>query len=123
MQIEQFIETLFPTQKAGVATKQLSPEQAEKQRKERNEEKWDMIFMTIAVLGTLALVTVLMVKETVLRRLGFQEVLTPFQLGIAWIAGARFDIAFDQIRHGWVLPPQSGEEAQKLVKSLGHGEL
>jgi hypothetical protein len=63
LQIEQFIETLYPTQKAGVASKQLSPEQVEKQRKERDEAKWDMIYMSIAVLVTLAVVTVIMVRK------------------------------------------------------------
>lgn len=39
----------------------LSPEEEAKQKAEREEAKWDVIYMAIAVFCTLTLVTVMMV--------------------------------------------------------------
>jgi hypothetical protein len=40
----------------------LSPEEIEKKRKEEVEARWDMIYMSIAVLTTLLVVALLMVN-------------------------------------------------------------
>ena len=67
-QIEQFIETIFPQQKPGhVKTstgKLLSPEEVAKQKQENKDSMWDMLFLMLAVLGTLALVSGVMVRHS-----------------------------------------------------------
>ncbi|OAL56896.1 farnesyl-diphosphate farnesyl transferas-like protein [Pyrenochaeta sp. DS3sAY3a] len=78
--IEQFIESIFPSQKPPVDTKSpASVEEAEKKKKEDNEAKWDLIYMISAVALTVFVITFLM-------------------LFIAWLAGARFDIAWVQFK-------------------------
>ena len=67
VQIEQFIETVFPSQKPGAAassSKFANAAEEEKARKEAEEAKWDTIYMGLAVLGVLAFVTGLMVSST-----------------------------------------------------------
>jgi farnesyl-diphosphate farnesyltransferase len=62
IQIEQFIESVFPSQKPGQPTSiAITPEAEEKERKDKEEAKWDTIYMSLAVLTTLFVVTVLMV--------------------------------------------------------------
>jgi len=106
--IEQFIESIFPSQtaKGGVVSgKIVSPEQEAKERAEREEAKWDMIYMGIAVFLTLFIISA-------------------FMVGIAWFAGARFDIAFDQIRNtlfGSGSPDSL--DTGKLLRNHDHGEL
>jgi len=106
--IEQFIESIFPSQtaKGGVVSgKIVSPEQEAKERAEREEAKWDMIYMGIAVFLTLFIIST-------------------FMVGIAWFAGARFDIAFDQIRNtlfGSGSPDSL--DTGKLLRNHDHGEL
>ena len=70
--IERFIESIFPTQTARTLPNsssevtsdkaQLSEEEAAKRKKEESEANWDMIWIMIAVFGTLALITGLMVS-------------------------------------------------------------
>ncbi|RMZ72095.1 squalene synthetase [Pyrenophora seminiperda CCB06] len=78
--IEQFIESIFPSQQPPVNKKlPASIEEAIKKQKEDNEAKWDLIYIIAAVFGTVLFMTFIM-------------------LGIAWLAGARFDIAFSQFK-------------------------
>jgi farnesyl-diphosphate farnesyltransferase len=61
-QIEQFIESIFPTQKPPVDMKSpVSIEEAEKKKKEDAEAKWDMIYMISAVMLTVGIITFFMV--------------------------------------------------------------
>ena len=63
-QIEQFIETIFPSQKPGAAprsTKYANAMEEEKARQAASEQKWDMIYMGLAVLAVLFVVTSSMV--------------------------------------------------------------
>lgn len=64
-QIEQFIESIFPSQKPGqVAAPMpagLTAAEAEKREAEEKEAKWDMIYLTMAVMGFLTFLTLLMV--------------------------------------------------------------
>ncbi|KAI1099682.1 farnesyl-diphosphate farnesyltransferase [Jackrogersella minutella] len=72
--IEQFIETLFPTQDAK---KLKAAKDAEGQQKQDTSDFWEAIFLLFAVIFALALVSGLM-------------------LGVAWYFGARFDLMFDK---------------------------
>lgn len=61
-QIEQFIESIFPTQKPPVDTKSpASVEEAAKKKKDDEEAKWDMIYMISAVVLTVGVITFFMV--------------------------------------------------------------
>ena len=63
VQIEQFIESIFPSQKPPAdKTSPQSVEEAEKARKEEYEAKWDLIYMTTAVVLTVLVITGLMVR-------------------------------------------------------------
>lgn len=78
--IEQFIESIFPSQKPPVDNKSpASMEEAEKKRQEEAEAKWDLIYMIAAVMLTVGVITF-------------------FMLFVAWMAGARFDIAYYQMK-------------------------
>jgi len=101
--IEQFIESIFPSQKPGQPTSSssaLTPEAEEKEKKAKEEAKWDTIYMSLAVLTTLFVVTLIM-------------------LGIAWFAGARFDLAFAEGFTKSNLPSTPAQDAQQVK----HGEL
>ncbi|KAK3116697.1 bifunctional farnesyl-diphosphate farnesyltransferase/squalene synthase [Teratosphaeriaceae sp. CCFEE 6253] len=125
--IERFIESIFPTQTArslpagenGVVpavaaqgAKALTPEEEAKKAREESEAKWDMVYITAAVFGTLIFISALM-------------------LGAAYLAGARFDLAFSDLKGGSLFPPKSAPEglaasATSLVEkasSAVHGEL
>ena len=65
MQVEQFIESIFPSQKPGVVRassgKLMSPEEIKKKKAEDKEAMWDMVYLGLAVLATLLVVSGLMV--------------------------------------------------------------
>jgi hypothetical protein len=61
VQIEQFIETIFPSQPKP-ADKQISPEEAARLKAEAYEAKWDNIYLISAVLLTLTIITGSMVR-------------------------------------------------------------
>ncbi|KAJ4293138.1 bifunctional farnesyl-diphosphate farnesyltransferase/squalene synthase [Kalmusia sp. IMI 367209] len=79
--IEQFIESIFPTQKAPIDEKKnpASAEEAARLKKEEQESQWETIYMVSAVIGTIVVISGMM-------------------LLIAWFAGARFDIALVQAK-------------------------
>ncbi|CAI6336045.1 unnamed protein product [Periconia digitata] len=91
--IEQFIETIFPSQKPPIDAKQnpASAQEAERLKKEAEEAKWDNIYMIGAVVATIFVITGTMLLT-------------------AWLAGARFDIAFAQFK-------------QQIGQLLGSGDL
>jgi len=66
-----------------------------KKQKEDHEAKWDLIYIISAVFGTVLFMTFIMVCSTC-RLCSISA--NSFQLGIAWLAGARFDIAFTQFK-------------------------
>ncbi|KAF2192123.1 squalene synthetase [Zopfia rhizophila CBS 207.26] len=103
--IEQFIESIFPSQKKPVNEKAspVSVEQAAKAKAEAQEAKWDMIYMGLTVFLTLFIISGSMVF-------------------IAWMAGARFDIALDQLKDQWrALMGSSGPSDSGGAS--GHSEL
>jgi len=103
--IEQFIESIFPSQKPGRVTDPsgLTPEAQEKRKKQQEEDKWDMIYMFLAVGGFLFILTLVMV-------------------GIAYAAGARWGPLIEQFREAFDGTPSS-VTAEKALPSPAHGEL
>jgi hypothetical protein len=65
LQVEQFIESIFPSQKPPADIKSpASVEEAEKAKKQAYEDKWDIIYMTAAVIITVLIITFCMVYCT-----------------------------------------------------------
>ncbi len=63
-QIEQFIESIFPSQDPQAIVRQQAgePEPVDVEKtKEMEEAKWDVIYMIVAVCGTLFLLSCIMV--------------------------------------------------------------
>ncbi|TVY90147.1 putative squalene synthase, partial [Lachnellula willkommii] len=109
--IEQFIESIYPTQDPKALTRQydnkeevIGPADA-KLLAEHEEAKKDVFYLLIAVMCTLAVISTTMI-------------------GIAWLAGARFDIAFNELRNGNFFPKyqSGGEVAETIVQQHDHGE-
>ncbi|KAJ5175754.1 squalene synthase [Penicillium canariense] len=97
--IEKFIETIFPSQNAEDAKRrvsgELSKEELEK-RKAEAENKSDVFFL-LAIMGVIILIV------------------AGVMVAAAWMLGARFDLAWQEIRSGNFRPP--------APKSLTHNEL
>ncbi|KAK1049082.1 bifunctional farnesyl-diphosphate farnesyltransferase/squalene synthase [Friedmanniomyces endolithicus] len=125
--IERFIESIFPSQTAkslpagtnangavvpAVAApgqKALTSEEEAKKKQEEIEAKWDMYYMMLAVFGTLGLISCLMI-------------------GVAWLAGARFDLALSGLNGGNFFPnkgelPSAAQSVASKFESAVHGEL
>ncbi|KAF2819920.1 farnesyl-diphosphate farnesyltransferase [Ophiobolus disseminans] len=112
--IEQFIESIFPSQRPPVDNKSpASVEEAERKKKEDAEAKWDMIYMISAVMLTVGTISL-------------------FMLFVAWMAGARFDIAYYQMKEqlgellGWGSSnvTKAVEVTSKIVEAVpAHTEL
>ncbi|OKL63103.1 putative squalene synthase [Talaromyces atroroseus] len=87
--IERFIETLFPSQKAEDAKSKLaghSTEEEEK-KKQRELESWEDLKMMLTIMGAIVfLITIVL-------------------FFVAWLLGARFDLALAEIRKGNFRPP------------------
>ncbi|KAH6720913.1 isoprenoid synthase domain-containing protein [Leptodontidium sp. MPI-SDFR-AT-0119] len=102
--VEQFIESIFPSQDPKALSLihkgEIEPTAAKKAADD-SEAKKDVFFLLLAVLGTLAVISGLMI-------------------GAAYLAGARFDIALKELGKGNIFPSfaKGGEEAQPI-----HGEL
>ncbi|KAJ5698056.1 hypothetical protein N7462_000061 [Penicillium macrosclerotiorum] len=98
--IEKFIETIFPSQNAEEAQRRitgaLTREDIER-RKDEAENKADIYFM-MALMG----VIVVLIAGTMMLA--------------AWLMGARFDLAWQEIRTGNFRPPVPSQ-------SITHGEL
>ncbi|KAF9735410.1 hypothetical protein PMIN06_002605 [Paraphaeosphaeria minitans] len=78
---EQFIESIFPSQKPPVDEKKnpVNAEEVARLKNEADETKWETIYMVSAVIGTILLISGIMFTA-------------------AWFAGARFDIALSQAK-------------------------
>jgi len=90
---------------------------------EEAEAKKDVFYLIAAVLGTLLFISLLMVKIPLPLE---NTILTIFiQIGAAYLAGARFDIAIDELKKGKVFPKygKGSQEAQTIVHQHDHGEL
>ena len=76
--------------------------------------------MGLAVFATLFVISALMVMVPLL--FWYLLVLTARQIGTAFLAGARFDIAFSELKKGNIFP-KWGQQAQAIVQRHDHGEL
>ncbi|KAL8647636.1 MAG: hypothetical protein Q9226_006351 [Calogaya cf. arnoldii] len=100
--VEQFIESIFPSQNPEAVVRQKAPE-TEEEKKEREEAKWDIIYMLMFVMGALFILSFIMI-------------------GIAWAVGARFDLAFSEISEGnW--RSLGKDHAAKVAQKYDRGEL
>ncbi|EMC94468.1 hypothetical protein BAUCODRAFT_73663 [Baudoinia panamericana UAMH 10762] len=96
--IERFIESIFPTQTARTLPRDANGAIARK-KKEDEETKWDMIYIMIAVLAVLALISFLMI-------------------GAAYLAGARFDLAISALKKGNFFPPKNPQGVASLASQF-----
>ncbi|KAK3711677.1 bifunctional farnesyl-diphosphate farnesyltransferase/squalene synthase [Vermiconidia calcicola] len=109
--IERFIESVFPSQTArtlkveqgGQAAQAEDPEKAAQRKREETEAKWDMIYIVGAVMFTLTLIGGSMI-------------------GIAWLCGARFDLAFQEIKQGVFTPQQQSKAAGAVSSAMSSPE-
>ncbi|KAL8670025.1 MAG: hypothetical protein Q9168_005412 [Polycauliona sp. 1 TL-2023] len=100
--VEQFIESVFPSQNPEAVIRQKKPE-TEEEKKEREEAKWDIIYMLMIVMGTLFILSCIMI-------------------GVAWLVGARFDLAFSEVKDGnW--RSLGKDHAAKMAQKYDKGEL
>ncbi|KAI9640371.1 bifunctional farnesyl-diphosphate farnesyltransferase/squalene synthase [Ciborinia camelliae] len=107
--IEQFIESIFPTQDPKAIALQQAGETSVTEKKSAAEEaeaKKDVFYLMFAVLGTLLLISGLMI-------------------GAAWLAGARFDVAISELKKGNFVPKhdQVSPEMQNIAHGYDHAEL
>ncbi|MCJ1471956.1 bifunctional farnesyl-diphosphate farnesyltransferase/squalene synthase [Lambiella insularis] len=103
--IEQFIESLYPSQDPKEIAKRVAAEQERStvQKAQADEAKSDTIYMLIAVMGTLLVLSTIMIS-------------------IAWLCGARFDVAISELRRG-KLGPANSHDAREAIRRYDHGEL
>jgi farnesyl-diphosphate farnesyltransferase len=115
-QIEQFIESIFPSSKptdGKYGQKGRSPEEIAKMKAEEAQQRKEVIYMALAVLLVLFVISMSMVRSPtgnsafVANSIG--------QVLVAWLAGARFDLLFQNLSQGSDLPQSS--------KAVEHGEL
>ncbi|KAL1977512.1 hypothetical protein VTN31DRAFT_371 [Thermomyces dupontii] len=87
--IEKFIESIFPSQTAEEAHRKISrqaSEEEEKRRQEISEMREDVLMMMLIM----AVVVI---------------ILTSIMFFVAWLFGARFDLAFQALKEGNFRPP------------------
>jgi farnesyl-diphosphate farnesyltransferase len=99
--VEQFIESIFPTQKPEDAAANASaPAVAvrEKTAEEAAAERKETLILMAVVVGFLLLVAGSMVSTV---SFSFPRPMLTCQVGVAWAMGARFDLAFDEVKKTW----------------------
>ncbi|KAF2863337.1 ERG9, squalene synthase [Piedraia hortae CBS 480.64] len=111
--IEKFIESIFPSQVARplplAPAETLSPEQEARKKKEEADAKEELFYILLAVAITLVIVFTCMI-------------------GLAWMFGARFDLAFEGIKtslkEAWqMLSQESAAPTPSDLKHAVHSEL
>ena len=80
-----------------------------------------MFLVGLAVVAAMLVCTVSMVGDNTPSILAVRCLL--LQLFVAWLFGARFDLVFEEIRKGKLLPVGGPSRAEEIVKNLGHQEL
>lgn len=127
--IEQFIESIFPSQtpEAAIARQKGQPTATESAEKERSDAVladagWEVFYLSLAVVGTLLFTTGIMVRSGLLLLfIWFTDMC--IQFGIAWLLGARFDIIWDQLKQGNFRPQPTGAATEARTSKYDHGEL
>jgi len=112
--VEQFIESIFPSQKVEDIQARAKADQdrvvlAQKGREASSAGTKETLMLFGAVMAMLLFITAGMV-------------------GIAWLAGARFDVAFEELKKSWVEIKGSGlipgmPRNQTSTSTTSHGEL
>ncbi|KAI0473589.1 farnesyl-diphosphate farnesyl transferase [Xylariaceae sp. FL0804] len=97
--IEQFIETLFPTQDAKLVRAAVEEKQGDKPKADDTSDHWEALFLVLSVVIVLCLVSLMM-------------------LGIAWFMGARFDVLWDK-----EAAASLKTAAEATATSIAHEEL
>ncbi|KAI9715247.1 MAG: Delta(24)-sterol C-methyltransferase [Candelaria pacifica] len=109
--VEQFIESIFPSQnpramireQAPAADAAPAPQAAPSDPTKEAEARTEMMYLMIACFGTVIFISTIMI-------------------GVAWLLGARFDVAFDQVKQGSARIP-APDKAAEAVSRYDHGEL
>ncbi|KAI4178715.1 MAG: hypothetical protein L6R41_008258 [Letrouitia leprolyta] len=101
--IEQFIESIYPSQDPKALTGEDKPKLSPKEIEEREEAKWDTIYMLAIVMSFLFVISLIMI-------------------GIAWMLGARFDVAAKELTQGKFTRPNP-DAARTIVEKYDRGEL
>ncbi|KAH8594589.1 isoprenoid synthase domain-containing protein [Bisporella sp. PMI_857] len=107
--VEQFIESIFPSQDPKAISLKYQGEAAavEKNKKaagaESGQDSW---FLVLAVVGTLFFISAIMI-------------------GAAYLAGARFDVALSELKKGTIFPQYipGGQDSQRIVAKNDRHEL
>lgn len=113
--VEQFIESIFPSQKVEDVVARNKADEARATLAQKEKEMVtagtkETVMLLAAVMGMLLFITLCM-------------------LGIAWLAGARFDVAFEELKKSWVeikasgIIPGLGGRNRTLTNVTSHGEL
>ncbi|EYE94773.1 bifunctional farnesyl-diphosphate farnesyltransferase/squalene synthase [Aspergillus ruber CBS 135680] len=100
--IEKFAETIFPSQSAEEAQRRLTntvTEEEAQKAKEEAEARQDVYFI-MGLMGVVVLIVALTMT------------------GFAWYMGARFDLAWQELKKGNFRPPQKLGSAQKIHQDL-----
>lgn len=120
-QIEQFIESIFPSQNVEDAKRRVAGQpqrDLEAKAKEDAEARQDMLFMAGLMLAILCVVSFSMVRRVASLchvRVAMADMIS-VQLLVAWMLGARFDLVWEEIRKGiWSQPAPD--------PAIGHEEL
>ena len=128
--IEQFIESMFPSQKPEDVNRSRpgEPKSVQALQKEA-EDKNDMFYIMLAMLAMFSVVAICMVHPLTIPfppvPLLANHNLTK-QLGIAWFFGARFDLVFRDIMNSDFFPssrPRFPPRMEKVFDQVRHGEL
>lgn len=89
----------------------MTPEQKEKDEKERAKEaadaaeaRKDVMMIMACIFGILIVISALMVSLPILISRTLLLTLFLSQLGAAWMLGARFDLAFQNVKQGNLKP-------------------
>lgn len=93
----------------------------EKKKAEDSESKKDVAYLLLAVLGTLFFISAIMVNIPCICSI----LSNTFQIGAAWLAGARFDVAINELKKGVFFPTHTAgsEAAASIVQTHDHVEL
>lgn len=117
-QIEQFIESIFPTQDI----KKLEAEKNATRTPTPSMETSEAVFLILAVLGVLLLIGGLMVCSHLFISRG-SNALTICKIGTAWMMGARFDKVFEGLKPGTILSETAASIASSVPSGVPHEEL
>ncbi|KAI9785220.1 MAG: bifunctional farnesyl-diphosphate farnesyltransferase/squalene synthase [Candelina submexicana] len=109
--VEQFIESIFPSQNPRAMVQQQEPaavaaldaQVAPADPTKEAEARSEMIYLMLACFGTVVFISTIMI-------------------GVAWLLGARFDVAIHQLKQGSARIPVP-EKAAQAVSRYDHGEL